>query len=50
MPLLKAGLCPALTQKAVSCLKQIGMANVIDFVTADLEEVAQKSGISYKVR
>ncbi|XP_055257054.1 DNA repair protein RAD51 homolog 4 isoform X7 [Moschus berezovskii] len=48
MGVLRAGLCPGLTQDMVQLLQSRGIKTVVDLVSADLEEVAQKCGLSYK--
>ncbi|KAM9597675.1 DNA repair protein RAD51 homolog 4 [Trichechus inunguis] len=48
MGVLRAGLCPGLTQEIVQLLRSRGIKTVVDLVSADLEEVAQKCGLSYK--
>ncbi|XP_036922552.1 DNA repair protein RAD51 homolog 4 [Sturnira hondurensis] len=48
MGVLRAGLCPGLTQDMVQLLRSHGIKTVADLVSADLEEVAQKCGLSYK--
>ncbi|XP_017919716.1 PREDICTED: DNA repair protein RAD51 homolog 4 isoform X2 [Capra hircus] len=48
MGVLRAGLCPGLTQDMVQLLKSGGIKTVVELVSADLEEVAQKCGLSYK--
>ncbi|KAM9211009.1 DNA repair protein RAD51 homolog 4 [Dugong dugon] len=48
MGVLRAGLCPGLTQEIVRLLRSRGIKTVVDLVSADLEEVAQKCGLSYK--
>uniref|UniRef100_A0A8C5ZKX1 RAD51 paralog D n=1 Tax=Marmota marmota marmota TaxID=9994 RepID=A0A8C5ZKX1_MARMA len=48
MGMLRAGLCPGLTQEMVQLLKSRGIKTVVDLAAADLEEVAQKCGLSYK--
>ncbi|KAM7067993.1 DNA repair protein RAD51 homolog 4 [Molossus nigricans] len=48
MGVLRAGLCPGLTQDMVQLLRSHGIKTVVDLVSADLEEVAQKCGLSYK--
>ncbi|KAM5149462.1 DNA repair protein RAD51 homolog 4 isoform 2-T2 [Callospermophilus lateralis] len=48
MGVLRAGLCPGLTQEMVQLLKSRGIKTVVDLAAADLEEVAQKCGLSYK--
>ncbi|XP_057573124.1 DNA repair protein RAD51 homolog 4 isoform X1 [Hippopotamus amphibius kiboko] len=48
MVVLRAGLCPGLTQDMVQLLRSRGIKTVVDLVSADLEEVAQKCGLSYK--
>ncbi|XP_008570833.1 PREDICTED: DNA repair protein RAD51 homolog 4 [Galeopterus variegatus] len=48
MGVLRAGLCPGLTPEMVQLLRSCGIRTVVDLVSADLEEVAQKGGLSYK--
>ncbi|XP_068385678.1 DNA repair protein RAD51 homolog 4 isoform X3 [Eschrichtius robustus] len=48
MGVLRPGLCPGLTQDMVQLLRSRGIKTVVDLVSADLEEVAQKCGVSYK--
>nr|XP_019588150.1 PREDICTED: DNA repair protein RAD51 homolog 4 isoform X2 [Rhinolophus sinicus] len=48
MGVLRAGLCPGLTQDVIQLLRSRGIKTVVDLVSADLEEVAQKCGLSYK--
>ncbi|XP_036125680.1 DNA repair protein RAD51 homolog 4 isoform X2 [Molossus molossus] len=48
MGVLRAGLCPGLTQDMVQLLRSHGIKTVVDLVSADLEEAAQKCGLSYK--
>ncbi|XP_059526510.1 DNA repair protein RAD51 homolog 4 isoform X2 [Myotis daubentonii] len=48
MGVLRAGLCPGLTQDMVQLLRSHGIKTVVDLASADLEEVAQKCGLSYK--
>ncbi|XP_024587031.1 DNA repair protein RAD51 homolog 4 isoform X2 [Neophocaena asiaeorientalis asiaeorientalis] len=48
MGVLRAGLCPGLTQDMAQLLRSRGIKTVVDLVSADLEEVAQKCGLSYK--
>ncbi|XP_043819123.1 DNA repair protein RAD51 homolog 4 isoform X1 [Dromiciops gliroides] len=48
MGVLREGLCPGLTQEMIQLLKGIGIKTVVDFVSADLEEVSQKCSLSYK--
>nr|XP_012644526.1 DNA repair protein RAD51 homolog 4 isoform X1 [Microcebus murinus] len=48
MGVLRAGLCPGLTQDMVQLLGSRGIKTVVDLVSANLEEVAQKCGLSYK--
>ncbi|XP_064379433.1 DNA repair protein RAD51 homolog 4 isoform X1 [Dromaius novaehollandiae] len=48
MALLRAGLCPGLTAEMVPLLRASGLRTVVDFVSSDLEEVAQKCSLSYK--
>ncbi|XP_078229957.1 DNA repair protein RAD51 homolog 4 isoform X3 [Callithrix jacchus] len=49
MGVLRVGLCPGLTQEMIQLLRNRGIKTVVDLVSADLEEVAQKCGLSYKV-
>ena len=49
MPRLKTGLCPALTPVVMEKLSKIGVHNIIDIIIADLDELSQKSKVSYKV-
>uniref|UniRef100_A0A8D2CW68 RAD51 paralog D n=1 Tax=Sciurus vulgaris TaxID=55149 RepID=A0A8D2CW68_SCIVU len=49
MGVLRAGLCPGLTQEMVQLLRSRGIKTVVDLAAADLEEVAQKCGLSYKL-
>ncbi|XP_025851922.2 DNA repair protein RAD51 homolog 4 isoform X2 [Vulpes vulpes] len=48
MGVLRAGLCPGLTPDTVLQLRSRGISTVVDLVSADLEAVAQKCGLSYK--
>ncbi|XP_074244483.1 DNA repair protein RAD51 homolog 4 isoform X2 [Saimiri boliviensis] len=48
MGVLRVGLCPGLTQEMIQLLRSRGIKTVVDLVSADLEEVAQKCGLSYK--
>ncbi|XP_023575626.1 DNA repair protein RAD51 homolog 4, partial [Octodon degus] len=48
MGMLRAGLCPGLTEEMVQLLRSHGIKTVVDLAAADLEEVAQKCGLSYK--
>ncbi|XP_003797244.1 DNA repair protein RAD51 homolog 4 [Otolemur garnettii] len=48
MGVLRVGLCPGLTQEMVHLLRSRGIKTVVDLVSANLEEVAQKCGLSYK--
>ncbi|XP_014651859.1 PREDICTED: DNA repair protein RAD51 homolog 4 isoform X2 [Ceratotherium simum simum] len=48
MGVLRPGLCPGLTRDMVQLLRSRGIRTVVDLVSADLEEVAQKCGLSYK--
>lgn len=49
MGVLRAGLCPGLTEDMVQLLRSRGIKTVVDLVSTDLEEVALKCGLSYKV-
>ena len=48
MPLLKAGLCQALTPDVLSTFRDSNIRNVEDFIAADLEDLSRKSGVPYK--
>ncbi|XP_005240524.2 DNA repair protein RAD51 homolog 4 [Falco peregrinus] len=49
MVVLRAGLCPGLTEEMIGLLRASGIRTVVDFVSSDLEDVAQKCSLSYKV-
>ncbi|KAF1423518.1 hypothetical protein FQV22_0006192, partial [Spheniscus magellanicus] len=49
MVVLRAGLCPGLTEEMIQLLRANGVRTVVDFVSSDLEDVAQKCSLSYKV-
>ncbi|XP_028615244.1 DNA repair protein RAD51 homolog 4 isoform X2 [Grammomys surdaster] len=48
MGMLRAGLCPGLTEEIVQLLRGRKIKTVADLAAADLEEVAQKCSLSYK--
>ncbi|NWT59362.1 RA51D protein, partial [Erythrocercus mccallii] len=48
MVVLRAGLCPGLTEDMIQLLRAKGIRTVVDFVSSDLEDVAQKCSLSYK--
>ncbi|XP_068021457.1 DNA repair protein RAD51 homolog 4 isoform X2 [Melanerpes formicivorus] len=48
MVVLRAGLCPGLTEEMIQLLRAGGIRTVVDFVSSDLEDVAQKCSLSYK--
>ncbi|RLV90596.1 hypothetical protein DV515_00014394 [Chloebia gouldiae] len=48
MVVLQAGLCPGLTEDMIQLLSANGIRTVVDFVSSDLEDVAQKCSLSYK--
>ncbi|NWR77459.1 RA51D protein, partial [Centropus unirufus] len=48
MVVLRAGLCPGLTEEMLQLLRASGIRTVVDFVSSDLEDVAQKCSLSYK--
>ncbi|NWR48469.1 RA51D protein, partial [Regulus satrapa] len=48
MVVLRAGLCPGLTEDMIQLLRDDGIRTVVDFVSSDLEHVAQKCSLSYK--
>ncbi|XP_025062388.1 DNA repair protein RAD51 homolog 4 isoform X4 [Alligator sinensis] len=49
MVMLQAGLCPGLTAEMIQLLKASGIRTVVDLISSDLEEVAQKCSLSYKL-
>ncbi|XP_070598347.1 DNA repair protein RAD51 homolog 4 isoform X2 [Erythrolamprus reginae] len=46
--ILRVGLCPGLSDEMVQVLKAGGIKTVVDFVSSDLEDIAQKYSLSYK--
>ncbi|XP_062448698.1 DNA repair protein RAD51 homolog 4 isoform X2 [Rhea pennata] len=48
MALLRAALCPGLSAELALLLRARGVRTVVDFVSSDLEDVAQKCSLSYK--
>ncbi|NXG84802.1 RA51D protein, partial [Stercorarius parasiticus] len=48
MVVLRAGLCPGLSEEMIQLLRANGIRTVVDFVSSDLEDVAQKCCLSYK--
>ncbi|NWI94838.1 RA51D protein, partial [Pitta sordida] len=48
MVVLRAGLCPGLTEDMIQLLRANGIRTVVDFVSSDLEDTAQKCSLSYK--
>ncbi|NXO92377.1 RA51D protein, partial [Certhia brachydactyla] len=48
MVVLRAGLCPGLTEDMIQLLRANGIRTVVDFVSSDLEDVAKKCSLSYK--
>ncbi|XP_074746319.1 DNA repair protein RAD51 homolog 4 isoform X1 [Strix uralensis] len=48
MVVLRAGLCPGLTEEMIQLLRASGVRTVVDFVSSDLEDIAQKCSLSYK--
>nr|XP_044991832.1 DNA repair protein RAD51 homolog 4-like [Jaculus jaculus] len=48
MGVLRAGLCPGLAEDMVQLLRGRGIKTVVDLAAANLEEVAQQCGLSYK--
>ncbi|XP_072772783.1 DNA repair protein RAD51 homolog 4 isoform X3 [Taeniopygia guttata] len=48
MVVLRAGLCPGLSEDMIQLLSANGIRTVVDFVSSDLEDVAQKCSLSYK--
>uniref|UniRef100_A0A803XTT4 DNA repair protein n=1 Tax=Meleagris gallopavo TaxID=9103 RepID=A0A803XTT4_MELGA len=49
MVVLRAGLCPGLTEEMIQLLRANNIRTVVDFVSSDLEDVAQNCSVSYKV-
>lgn len=48
MVVLRAGLCPGLTEEMIQLLRANNIRTVVDFVSSDLEDVAQSCSLSYK--
>ncbi|KAM8991305.1 DNA repair protein RAD51 homolog 4 [Ara ararauna] len=48
MVVLRAGLCPGLTEEMIQLLRANSIQTVVDFVSSDLEDIAQKCSLSYK--
>ncbi|NXJ12138.1 RA51D protein, partial [Odontophorus gujanensis] len=48
MVVLRAGLCPGLTEEMIQLLRANNIRTVVDFVSSDLEDVAQNCSLSYK--
>ncbi|XP_064022402.1 DNA repair protein RAD51 homolog 4 [Pogoniulus pusillus] len=48
MVVLRAGLCPGLTEEMIQLLRAGGIRTVVDFVASDLEDAAQRCSLSYK--
>uniref|UniRef100_A0A8C8AGH8 DNA repair protein RAD51 homolog 4 n=1 Tax=Otus sunia TaxID=257818 RepID=A0A8C8AGH8_9STRI len=48
MVVLRAWLCPGLTEEMIQLLRASGVRTVVDFVSSDLEDIAQKCSLSYK--
>ncbi|CAC5400336.1 RAD51L3 [Mytilus coruscus] len=48
MSVLRCGICSALTDDVVSTLKDNGIRSVIDLITQNLEDLSQKTKLSYK--
>ncbi|OXB72063.1 UNVERIFIED_CONTAM: hypothetical protein H355_016484 [Colinus virginianus] len=48
MVVLRAGLCPGLTEEMIQVLRANNIRTVVDFVSSDLEDVAQSCSLSYK--
>ncbi|ETE67053.1 DNA repair protein RAD51-like 4 [Ophiophagus hannah] len=46
--ILRVGLCPGLSDEMVQVLKANGIKTVVDLVSSDLEDIAQKNSLSYK--
>ncbi|XP_040505997.1 DNA repair protein RAD51 homolog 4 isoform X5 [Gallus gallus] len=49
MVVLRAGLCPGLTEEMIQLLRANNIRTVVDFVSSDLEDVAQSCSLSYKL-
>ncbi|XP_052075024.1 DNA repair protein RAD51 homolog 4-like isoform X2 [Mytilus californianus] len=48
MSVLRCGICSALTDDVVATLKDNGIRSVIDLITQNLEDLSQKTKLSYK--
>ncbi|XP_026528242.1 DNA repair protein RAD51 homolog 4 [Notechis scutatus] len=46
--ILRVGLCPGFSDEMVQVLKANGIKTVVDLVSSDLEDIAQKNSLSYK--
>ena len=46
---LKAGICSSFTQRLCDQLKSINVLTVSDYISSDLEEIAVKFQVSFKV-
>ena len=49
MPVIQVGVCAGMTPALVQALTSAKIRNLIDFIAADLENLALVTGISYKV-
>ncbi|XP_063448881.1 DNA repair protein RAD51 homolog 4-like [Mytilus trossulus] len=48
MSVLRCGICSALTDDVVTTLKDNGIRSVVDLITQNLEDLSQKTKLSYK--
>ncbi|XP_023652774.1 DNA repair protein RAD51 homolog 4 isoform X1 [Paramormyrops kingsleyae] len=48
MVFLREGLCPGLTDEVVQALRAKNIRTVVDLVSSDIEDLAQKCSVSYK--
>ncbi|XP_032901915.1 DNA repair protein RAD51 homolog 4 isoform X2 [Amblyraja radiata] len=48
MVILREGICPGATAQLINALKEQNVKTVVDLVSADIEDLAQRCSISYK--
>ncbi|XP_048448407.1 DNA repair protein RAD51 homolog 4-like [Rhincodon typus] len=48
MVLLREGICPGATAQLIQALRDQNIVTVVQLVSADIEDLAQKSSVSYK--
>lgn len=48
MVILREGICPGATAQIINALKEQNVKTVVDLVSADIEDLAQRCSISYK--